>query len=360
MKIAAMLNVVSPHQLPLAKELVKLVGEDNCRYVYVDRAHGDRVKLGWGDGALPTWCIPMSGNENVVKDADLLYSGVRNIELFERRAKSGKATFYYSERWFKPLLTVRLFGLFDCSISGRVRMLFPAYRKMAQRFVKWLNADSNSRYFAVGPWAAKDMQWLGVKLDKIVPWGYYVEPSKLDGRALPAEKPQGVVRLLWVGRLLGLKRVDDIVRAVRAHNRLKRMDDSLPKVTLDIYGDGVEKPKLQRMVTKYGLDDLIKFHPAVPIEEVRKLMREHDIYVLASDAYEGWGAVVSEALEEEMRVVGTYESGSCASILPESNLYHAGDWRRLAELIRGDVPKIDIGQWTAKVAAERMVAMCTK
>jgi glycosyltransferase involved in cell wall biosynthesis len=104
------------------------------------------------------------------------------------------------------------------------------------------------------------------------------------------------------------------------------------------------------LAAKYG--DVIKFHSPVPINEVRKLMREHDVYVLSSNGYEGWGAVVSEALEEGMSVIGTYEAGSSATILPESNLFHAGDWRRLKELLEGDVERVRIGPWTAKSAAE--------
>jgi glycosyltransferase involved in cell wall biosynthesis len=80
-------------------------------------------------------------------------------------------------------------------------------------------------------------------------------------------------------------------------------------------------------------------------------MREHDVYVLSSNGYEGWGAVVSEALEEGMAVIGTHEAGSSATILPESNLFHAGDWRRLKELLERDVERVGIGEWTAKSAA---------
>lgn len=358
MKFVFYTNSVSPHQLPLARELVCRLGEDEYRYVYTTCLGKERRGLGWGT-AEADW-LKWSGNEEVKKwleDCQVLYTTLRDIDLFERRARDHKQTFYTSERWFKPLGIFRRFGSFDFLIPGWGRMLSPKYFRMARRFVGWLNSDVKARYLAIGPWAAKDMQWLGVKLDKIVSWGYYVEPSRLSGHALPAEKPQGVVRLLWVGRLLGLKRVDDIVRAVRAHDRLKRVDDFLPKITLDIYGSGAEELRLRWMVTKYGLNDLIKFHPPVPIAEVRKLMHEHDVYVLSSNAYEGWGAVVSEALEEGMKVIGTYEAGASATILPETNLYHAGDWRRLAELLRGDIPQIPIGQWTAKAAADLIMEM---
>ena len=144
------------------------------------------------------------------------------------------------------------------------------------------------------------------------------------------------------------------MRAVGEHANLKRGDNSLPKITLDIYGIGLEEAKLKRLAFKYG--DVIKFYPPVPISEVRKLMREHDIFVLSSNAYEGWGAVVSEALEEEMAVIGTYEAGSSATILPESNLFHTGDWQRLAELLKGEVEKIEIGPWTIKYAAKFIVS----
>lgn len=103
----------------------------------------------------------------------------------------------------------------------------------------------------------------------------------------------------------------------------------------------------------------IHFHGQVSIEQVRELMRSHDVYVLSSDAEEGWGAALNEAIEEGMKVIGTYEAGSSITILPESNLYHAGDWRSLRKLIlaaRG-LPRVDIGEWGPGMAAERLLAL---
>ena len=86
--------------------------------------------------------------------------------------------------------------------------------------------------------------------------------------------------------------------------------------------------------------------------EVRELMHTHDVYVLASDGHEGWGAVASEALEEGMSMIGTYEAGSSATILPECNLFHAGDWRSLVGILTHHIPYCTIGYWTAKKAAQ--------
>lgn len=365
---------ISPHRLPLARELVGRLSAADYRYLYDEDLEGYRANLGWGEDS-QSWILKVSDNpqkcRDMMLDAEIFYSSVRDLDIFEKRAREGKKTFYTSERWFKPL-AVHLLPRVAFSLPGWFRLFHPSYFRMARRIARLIGSDAPFYYLGMGVWAKRDMQ-LVCKLfripeqkfvDKFRMWGYYVEPSMLTGHALPAEKPEGVVRLLWVGRLLGLKRVDDIVRAVRAHNRLKRADDSLPKITLDIYGSGVEEPNLRRMVAKSCLDDLIKLHPPVSIDEVRQLMRMHDVYVLSSDAYEGWGAVVNEALEEGMHVVGTYEAGASATILPQDDLYHAGDWSALAEKLErlcrekkaGALSGQGIGQWSAANAAKRILS----
>ena len=71
--------------------------------------------------------------------------------------------------------------------------------------------------------------------------------------------------------------------------------------------------------------------------------------------------MVSEALEEGMRVLGTFEAGASATMLPRERLFRAGDWRRLAELLSacredscegGAAP--GIGAWSASFAAEAL------
>lgn len=383
MKFAFYTNSISPHQLPLAYEMVKVLGVDDYSYVYANELSQERRTLGWSKGEDVKWCKQGANTSDELRDADVLMSGLRAIDLFEQRAKMGMTTIYCSERWFKPAL-------------GIWRLIVPSYFRMARRFVHLLSTASEFYYYPMGIHAACDMVrlcglmhgewkcllrapkleferkpggriWVSGEprntqntrkycLDKMRMWGYYVAPSEFD--ALPvkdATKTPKCIRVLWVGRILDLKRVDTIVRAVGEHSNLKRVDDLLPKITLDIYGTGPEEKRLKRLAAKYG--DIINFHPPVPINEVRKVMREHDVYVLSSNGYEGWGAVVSEALEEGMKVIGTYEAGSSATILHESNLFHAGDWSRLKELLQNDLLKTDIGLWTAKNAAKVLVGL---
>lgn len=104
----------------------------------------------------------------------------------------------------------------------------------------------------------------------------------------------------------------------------------------------------------------VRFLPSQPIAKIREIMREHDVYVFASNCFDGWGAVVSEAVEEGMKVLGTYETGAAATILPESNLFHCGDYKTLAKKLMGEIPVVPIGAWSARRAAERMIALCEK
>ena len=105
----------------------------------------------------------------------------------------------------------------------------------------------------------------------------------------------------------------------------------------------------------------VTFLPSQSPEKIRELMRQHDTFVLASNGYEGWGAVVSEALEEGMNVIGTWECGACPTLLPKERLYHCGNVRALAKLLvkeyNNELPSCSIGDWTAAQAAEKLVKL---
>ena len=151
--------------------------------------------------------------------------------------------------------------------------------------------------------------------------------------------------------MLDLKRVGDLARACRPRPDLKRVG-ILSAVPLDLYGHGPEETRLRKLAKGC---DTIRFHDFVPVAQVRELMRAHDVYVLPSNGYEGWGAVVSEALEEGMRVLATVESGAGATLLPPSNLFRAGDVETLAQKLRASIPPVRIGDWTAESAAQALL-----
>lgn len=371
MRLVFYTNIVSPHQLPLARELVAQLGAANYRYVYLFDVGKERSSLGWG-GDRPNWCVSATSSEGRewLENADFMLCGYRDVGIMERRATKGLRTAYTSERWFKPW-------------TGILRLLHPGYFWMVCRFVRLIKTGKVS-YLPMGVWAARDMARLvGLfsgdvrclyhtpKLDYAAEpmgairgypwmklWGYFVAPATTV--LIPAQEADETqaraLRVLWVGRLLRWKRVDALFKAVYAAQ-------TRYPITLTIVGQGPEQAHLakldRRLAKKYGAASPITVHAAVSVSEVRAFMRSHEVYVLPSNAYEGWGAVVSEALEEGMEVLGTYEAGSSATVLPQENLFHAGDWRTLRDkLVRYAETRQrrcqGIGMWSAKQAAAKL------
>lgn len=389
MRICIDTRSIHPHMAPLAARLNMLLSDaDRLTYVYrstpsdPNRAEGakglvDDIALFW-DGEKD------DAGRTCVMTSDILLENHRDFELMEERLQDGRLTIYQSERWFKPVC------LRHYSISGFFRMILPFGIRRAIKVMKLFKYEK-FYYFPLGLHAASDMArlcglmhgdlrcifcapklqfertpcgkiWLkgggdGKKycLDKMRMWGYYVEPSRVDARSAHEASKQNLqkIKVLWVGRLLDWKRVDTIVRAVGEHARLRCINNSLPEMTLDIYGEGPEKPKLQRLSEKYG--PVIKFYPPIPYSKVRMVMHEHDVYVLPSNSFEGWGAVVNEALEEGMRIVASYDAGASTVLLPRECWFRAGDVEGLLKLLNTHVPNVVIGDWSAMGAAKKFI-----
>lgn len=377
MKFVIYTNALSEHQMPLAREIVAKVGADNFRYIYTGK-NGQKLQE---SRATDEWIV--YGDSLWLEEADvMLVGGIRPIELMEKRLKAGKITLYMSERWFKPIPILGAKWL----VPGWIRMFVPSYWKMAKRFANLFRYDKY-RFFSIGPWSKKDMglicRVLGVKMseEKVVDWGYFVAPSDMENRLREKVEVErdGALKVLWVGRMLKLKRVDTIILAVReivkeslrrrsgnaqttsscasllASSSLHSKDicSHIAPVELTLVGDGPERKRLEKMAE--GLP--VKFLPSQPIAKIREIMREHDVYVFSSNGMDGWGAVVSEAVEEGMKVLGTYETGAAATILPESNLFHCGDYKTLARKLMGGIRFVPIGRWSAEEGIKRLFAI---
>ena len=350
MRIALYTIMVSPHQLPFARELIARVGEENFRYVYLRELETERIRLGWGMD-VPHWCLHEDDvNARVwLNEAEVLISGERRFKLFKNRAARGLRSFYMSERWFKEPL-------------GMLRLLHPRFLLNVIQLLK-LTKSGALTLLPIGVHALGDFKRIGVPDVAMHLWGYFVDLGQnchqevcgREGREFHDSAGRGL-RVLWVGRMIPCKRVDVIVRAVARCS----------EITLTLVGDGPEKARIQALAEKSCASQRGKvvFRSSVPIAEVRELMRTHDVYVFPSTGRDGWGAVVSEALEEGMQVLGSYEAGATATILPRENLFHSGDWQRLASLLeaekRGELPRAKIGEWTAAHAADRLLAALTQ
>lgn len=107
--------------------------------------------------------------------------------------------------------------------------------------------------------------------------------------------------LLFVGRLQTIKGVTYLIEAM---NIIKNYYD----VNLLIVGDGNDREKLEALVEKLELNDVISFIGEVPSTEIPKYMAESDIFILPSIS-EGFPLVLLEAMASGLTVVASNIGG---------------------------------------------------
>lgn len=365
MKVCFYLNSLSPHQRPLFNELASHFPFGECIYIAVDHLGEERQSCGWTEDTADSAPILFGARcdsskiNAIVSECSLLICNIRDLDLFMYRAEHNRKTIYFSERWFKPL-----FG----RLPGWFRLFVPHYFLMARSFFKMM-AKGYLKYYGAGVYAVRDMQLVSrcfgcnkaMSPDVIKLWGYFVgcQKSVSCNSNQCANKRLSV---LYIGRLLRLKHVDVAIKAIKACRKMAISEGRIPP-QLDIYGMGKDRKRLERIA--HGYNDVIRFFPPVPMGDVRQIMRSHDVLVFLSDAREGWGVVVNEALEEGLRVIGSLESGACATMLSKEWLLSCRDERTLVELLMqcsrekakcGRILGQGIGNWNVKNAAARLLS----
>ena len=117
-------------------------------------------------------------------------------------------------------------------------------------------------------------------------------------RDLLEESAKSSARILFVGRLHPVKRVDLLLKAFA---QLRRV---CPDANLSIVGDGVERENLFTLANKLGLSNSVQFLGFQNHEKVIDIMKDSDLFVLASKM-EGNPRVLIEAMILKVPVVAT-------------------------------------------------------
>lgn len=99
-----------------------------------------------------------------------------------------------------------------------------------------------------------------------------IDPSGFDPDRRPAEVPT----LLYCGRLVTDKGVDQIIRVMR------RITAQQPDARLVIAGDGPERPRLERLAADIGVAGAVRFEGFVDAPRVATLMAECRAVLMAS------------------------------------------------------------------------------
>lgn len=128
----------------------------------------------------------------------------------------------------------------------------------------------------------------------VAPAGYLEE---LHGGGFEDKRPLG--KFVTVSRLSDEKNLDILIKAFAVANQGKPLADG-SQLTLDIYGEGVERGNLEKLIKDYDAESFITLKGHHKMDD---LYQEYSTYVSASFA-EGFGLSLMEAVGSGLFIVG--------------------------------------------------------
>ncbi len=352
MIITLVSSYLNHHQLLFCNALRERC--DEFYYISTGRISRARLRLGYKELDYEYDFVTRTYDGSATKEqvydilakSDAVIFGSCPNSFIEYRIKLDKLSFLFSERFFKKGVWRRFYP--------------PTKEKVMSRIVRF--KDRNIYVLCASAFLAWDLSLLGYPADKCYKWGYFPMVDLLE--EYPERKNERV-RILWVGRMLRLKRADTALKACRA------LFKSGVDFKLYFIGDGECSEELKALSDRYGLGEKVSFLGSMPPEEVRKAMLESDIFLFTSDFREGWGAVLNEAMSCGCAVLASSAIGSVPFLIEDGKnglIYKFGsqkDFDRKLKILASDKEKrralgknaIDTlkNLYSADVAAERLV-----
>lgn len=306
-------NSLNHHQVNVADELYKLLGDD---YAYVCTIDPNKAGLkGGSDYSTRPYCIiAASSPDNYLKamslahNAEVCVFGAESLPFAIERAKNSPEclSFELGERWLK---------------RGWVNVLSPRFRTWWIAYMRYFR-KANFYKLCASAFAAGDHYKLHTYRGKCFKWGYFtnvdedidVEASMLD------VSTSEITPLMWCGRFLMLKHPELPVQMA------KKLKEKGYRFILSMYGDEgnaakhdsvYPKKKLEALIGELGVSDCVQLMGIRPNEDILEAMRRSAIFLFTSDRYEGWGAVANESMANGCVLVASDAIGSTPYLVKE-------------------------------------------
>lgn len=268
-------NVISIHQ----SAFIKALSERHPVVLVVERALGvDRVKEGWS--------VPNMGNATVIIAPDIL----KINELIETKdchhIFSGIDAFPMVYTAFKKAVNRKIqLSVFAepydwRGLKGTMRNI--KYWYLFKRYGKFIKC-----LFTTGRMGQKCYEQSGFSTSKIRQWGYFTE--QID--VLPVEDSRTKPNIIFIGKLDERKNILSLIKAIKQCEGLYNK--------FRIIGNGILAKEVKSAI--HGQQN-IEHIGTIPNEDVAFYLSISDLLVLPS-LFDGWGAVVNEALYIGTRVL---------------------------------------------------------
>lgn len=232
-------------------------------------------------------------------------------------------------------------------VKGALRFLRGRYD--ALRF-----AERIDFILGIGTMAVKWFKRSGYPEEKIFPFAYFVEtPACHSDQSTGERLSNQSFDLVFVGRPLLNKGLDILLRALSGISK--------PNWRLHIVGDRDDRKEFSRLSEQLGCANSVRFYGTLPNVTVIDLIAECDLLVLPS-RWDGWGAVVNEALMCGVPVVCSDRCGA-ADLLDggeRGEVFPSGDVsalrsilaRRISQGKKDAVVSERIREWSKCISGE--------
>jgi glycosyltransferase involved in cell wall biosynthesis len=295
MRIVFWENIVSQHKLPYWKYLAKS-GQVSQFVLVVEQELSSQLKeQGWQTDIpnLQNFSVVVNPNSEVIRKilsekthtSFHIFSGIRAVPMVYSALK---ISFVYNVKRILLTESVNTLGL--RFITRRLASFF-----IERKYLKHYDIVLGS--------GKKTKNWYlecGVKPKNFYSFLYAVKSIDSEIAIVKNQK----LKLVFVGRVEKAKGLDVLLEALKT---LKGK-----KFQLDIYGGLVEEDVFRQMVADFELEDNVVFKGVKSNSELRLILRDYDTLVLPS-RWDGWGAVINEAIHSGLKVICSDRCG--ASIL---------------------------------------------
>lgn len=288
MRIVFWQNMLSYHQSVYIRALSN---KKNIRVMLIVQEDIPKMRKGMG------WDIPDFGNAKILicPEKAEIYQILKETEHDSVHIFSGIRAYPLVRNAFLQSLsfnTIR--GIL--SESADLRGLKGVFRLGLGKLEAFRFHNKIDFVLAIGDLGAQWFQKCGFPKNKICPFGYFVEKIDLNKNYFNQYNKciNNKFHFIFIGQLIKRKGVDILLKALSG---LKEKN-----WVLDIIGDGKERKNIEDLCKTLNLSNHIKFRGITKNVETIEFLKTADLLILPS-RFDGWGAVVNEALTCGVSVV---------------------------------------------------------
>ena len=205
----------------------------------------------------------------------------------------------------------------------------------------FLYESSVNFVLAIGEMGYRWFRMSGYPDHKLYQFGYFVEqPLNQESDTNHFKQSDGdSVEIVFIGQCIRRKGIDLLLQALSTLQYLNWK--------LQIIGDGERKEAFEKLALQLGLSERVNFLGVLKNADARFVMKNSDLFVLPS-RWDGWGAVVNEALMEGVPVVCSDLCGSADLLgnLERGETFPAGSVTGLRDVLS---KRITQGKRTAEL-----------